>query len=65
MTKDDCLKKLERIEFRLQQLEKMLEEKLDNERNTIVSSMEENKYRMENKLQYLELASKEKIQRVS
>ncbi len=65
MNKADCLKKLEGIHIQLRQLEKLMEEKLENERSGIIEMMGESSQEIENKLQYLELASKDKIQRVS
>lgn len=65
MTKEDCLKKLEGIHIQLRELERKMEEKLEHERRTLIDVMDNESHKVENKLQYLELASKGKIQRVS
>ncbi len=65
MTRTDVLRKLELMNARMDQLERMLEEKLNNERNTLMNALEQNAYVTENSIQYLELASKGIRQRVS
>lgn len=65
MIKVDCLEKLAGIERQLLQLEKMLEDKITDERKAITDKFGVNLQRVENKLQYLELATKKNIQRVS
>lgn len=50
---------------RMDQLEQMLEEKLKNERNSIMSAFAQTTSVTENSIQYLELVSDSTSQRVS
>lgn len=65
MTRNDVLKKLEMMNARMDQLEQMLEEKLKNERNSIMSAFAQTTSVTENSIQYLELVSDSTSQRVS